>query len=182
MSAVGSGVVPQSAGNPDELRLLLRVGYGFGSLEDLAGGDLSGDVGRQNLNVHGASFGSARERWGKCFATMGWRNSLRKRHQGTFPRPGGRRTLGARKTVLQGVAWWERCWPSSTTNGPRLAATSPSPTPTVTMRYPPVICWKQRPDQRQRGRRAFTLLVCCSSPVDRPICGAGERGASFTSG
>ena len=54
--------------------------------------------------------------------------------------------------------WWERCWPSSTTNGPRPAATSPFPTPTATMRYPPLISWKQRPDQRQRGRRAFTPI------------------------
>ena len=54
--------------------------------------------------------------------------------------------------------WWERCWPSSTTNGPRPAATLPFPTPTATMRYPPLISWKQRPDQRQRGRRAFTPI------------------------
>ena len=42
-----------------------------GTFEDLAGGDLSGDVGRQNLNVHGASFGSARERWGKLLRCHG---------------------------------------------------------------------------------------------------------------
>ena len=65
---------------------------------------------------------------------------------------------------------------------PKPAATSPSPTPPAARHCRSPICWKQRPDQHQQGRRAFTLLVCCSSPVDRPICGAGERGASFTSG
>ena len=29
-------------------------------------------------------------------------------------------------------AWWARCWPSNTTNGPKPAATSPSPTPPAT--------------------------------------------------
>ena len=61
-------------------------------------------------------------------------------------------------------------------------ATSPSPTPSATRHCRRPICRKQRPDQHQQGRRAFTLLVCCSSPVDRPICGAGERDASFTCG
>ena len=55
------------------------------------------------------------------------------------------------------------------------AATSPSPTPSATRHCRRPICRKQPPDQHQQGRRAFTLLVCCSSPVDRPICGAGER-------
>ncbi len=50
--------------------------------------------------------------------------------------------------------WWARRWPSSTTNGPKPAAISPSPTPSATMRCSPLICWTQRPDQRQRGRRS----------------------------
>ena len=54
--------------------------------------------------------------------------------------------------------WWERCWPSSTTNGPKPAATSPSPTPPATGHCRSPICWTQRPDQHQQGRRAFTLL------------------------
>ena len=62
------------------------------------------------------------------------------------------------------------------------AATSPSPTPSATRHCRRPICRKQRPDQHQQGRRAFTLLVCCVCPADRPICGAGERGASFTCG
>ena len=61
-------------------------------------------------------------------------------------------------------------------------ATSPSPTPSATRHCRRPICRKQRPDQHQQGRRAFTLLVCCVCPVDRPIYGAGERGASFTCG
>ena len=55
-------------------------------------------------------------------------------------------------------AWWARCWPNNTTNGPKPAATSPSPTPSATRHCRSPICWKQRPDQHQKGRRAFTLL------------------------
>ena len=67
-------------------------------------------------------------------------------------------------------AWWARCWPSNTTNGPKPAATSPSPTPPATRHCRSPICWTQRPDQYQQGRRAFTLLdgtlpMCKSGPV-----------------
>ena len=48
-------------------------------------------------------------------------------------------------------AWWARCWPSSTTNGPKPAATSPSPTPPATRHCRSPICWTQRPDQHQKG-------------------------------
>ena len=48
-------------------------------------------------------------------------------------------------------ACWARCWPSSMTNGPKLAATSPSPTPPATRHCRRPICWTQRPDQHQRG-------------------------------
>ena len=61
-------------------------------------------------------------------------------------------------------AWWARCWPSNTTNGPKPAATSPSPTPSATRHCRRPICWTQRPDQHRQGRRAFkpiegTLLI-----------------------
>ena len=46
---------------------------------------------------------------------------------------------------------WARCWPSNTTNGPKPAATSPSPTPSATRYCRSPICWTQRPDQHQRG-------------------------------
>ena len=42
-------------------------------------------------------------------------------------------------------AWWARCWPSNTTNGPKPAATSPSPTPPATRHCRRPICWTQRP-------------------------------------
>ena len=50
------------------------------------------------------------------------------------------------------------------------AATSPSPTPPAARHCRSPICWKQRPDQHQQGRRAFTLLdgtlpMCKSGPV-----------------
>ena len=48
-------------------------------------------------------------------------------------------------------AWWARCWPSNTTNGPKPAATSPSPTPSATRHCRRPICWTQRPDQHQKG-------------------------------
>ena len=48
-------------------------------------------------------------------------------------------------------AWWARCWPNSMTNGPKPAATSPSPTPPATRHCRSPICWKQRPDQHQKG-------------------------------
>ena len=48
-------------------------------------------------------------------------------------------------------AWWARCWPSNTTNGPKPAATSPSPAPSATRRCRRPICWTQRPDQHQKG-------------------------------
>ncbi len=48
-------------------------------------------------------------------------------------------------------AWWARCWPSNTTNGPKPAATSPSPMPPATRHCRSPICWKQRPDQHQKG-------------------------------
>ena len=48
-------------------------------------------------------------------------------------------------------AWWARCWPSNTTNGPKPAATSPSPTPPATRHCRRPICWTQRPDQHQKG-------------------------------
>ena len=48
-------------------------------------------------------------------------------------------------------AWWVRCWPSNTTNGPKLAAISPSPTPPATRHCRSPTCWTQRPDQHQRG-------------------------------
>ena len=48
-------------------------------------------------------------------------------------------------------AWWARCWPSNTTNGPKPAATSPSPTPPATRHCRSPICWTQRPDQHQKG-------------------------------
>ena len=47
-------------------------------------------------------------------------------------------------------AWWARCWPSSMTNGPKPAATSPSPTPSATRRYRHPISWRQRPDRHQK--------------------------------
>ena len=47
--------------------------------------------------------------------------------------------------------WWARCWRSSMTNGPKPAATSPSPTPSATRHCRSPICWKQRPDQHQKG-------------------------------
>ena len=47
-------------------------------------------------------------------------------------------------------AWWARCWPSNTTNGPKPAATSPSPTPPATRHCRSPICWTQRPDQHQK--------------------------------
>ena len=47
--------------------------------------------------------------------------------------------------------WWARCWPSNTTNGPKPAATSPSPTPPATRHCRRPICWTQRPDQHQKG-------------------------------
>ena len=37
-------------------------------------------------------------------------------------------------------AWWARCWPSNTTNGPKPAATSPSPTPPATRHCRRPIC------------------------------------------
>ena len=60
--------------------------------------------------------------------------------------------------------------PSSMTSGAKPAATSPSPTPPATRHCRRPICWKQRPDQHQQGRRAFTLLdgtlpMCKSGPV-----------------
>ena len=58
------------------------------------------------------------------------------------------------------------------------AATSPSPTPTAMMRCPCLLSWTQRPVQHRPGRRAFTPIVCCVCPVDRPICGVGERGVT----
>ena len=48
-------------------------------------------------------------------------------------------------------AWWARCWPNSMTNGPKPAATSPSPMPSATRHCRSPICWKQRPDQHQKG-------------------------------
>ena len=48
-------------------------------------------------------------------------------------------------------AWWARCWPSNTTNGPKPAATSPSPTPPATRHCRRPICWTQRPNQHQKG-------------------------------
>ena len=48
-------------------------------------------------------------------------------------------------------AWWARCWPSNTTNGPKPAATSPSPTSPATRHCRSPICWTQRPDQHQKG-------------------------------
>ena len=48
-------------------------------------------------------------------------------------------------------AWWARCWPNSMTNGPKPAATSPSPMPPATRHCRSPICWKQRPDQHQKG-------------------------------
>ena len=48
-------------------------------------------------------------------------------------------------------AWWARCWPSSSTDGPKPAATSPSPTPPATRHCRRPICWTQRPDQHQKG-------------------------------
>ena len=48
-------------------------------------------------------------------------------------------------------AWWVRCWPSNTTNGPKPAATSPSPTPPATRHCRSPICRTQRPDQHQKG-------------------------------
>ena len=53
-------------------------------------------------------------------------------------------------------------------------ATSPSPTPSATRHCRRPICRKQPPDQHQQGRRAFTLLVCCSSPVSANLRGGGE--------
>ena len=48
-------------------------------------------------------------------------------------------------------AWWGRCWPNSMTNGPKPAATSPSPTPPATRHCRRPICWTHRPDQHQKG-------------------------------
>ena len=48
-------------------------------------------------------------------------------------------------------AWWARCWPNSTTSGPKPAATSPSSTPSATRHCRRPTCWKQRPDQHQKG-------------------------------
>ena len=48
-------------------------------------------------------------------------------------------------------ACWARCWPSNTTNGPKPAATSPSPMPPATRHCRSPICWTQRPDQHQKG-------------------------------
>ena len=48
-------------------------------------------------------------------------------------------------------AWWARCWPSNTTNGPKPAATSPSPAPSATRHCRRPICWTQRPNQHQKG-------------------------------
>ena len=65
-------------------------------------------------------------------------------------------------------AWWARCWPSNTTNGPKPAATSPSPTPSATRHCRHPICWTQRPDQHQRddallhyltGRNLFFMVL-----------------------
>ena len=44
-----------------------------------------------------------------------------------------------------------RCWPSSTTSGPKPAATSPSPAPSATRHCRSPICWTQRPNQHQKG-------------------------------
>ena len=48
-------------------------------------------------------------------------------------------------------AWWARCWPSSMTNGPKPAATSPSPTPPATRHCRSPTCWTQQPNQHQKG-------------------------------
>ena len=48
-------------------------------------------------------------------------------------------------------AWWARCWPSNTTNGPKPAATSPSPTPPATRHCRSPTCWTQQPNQHQKG-------------------------------
>ena len=48
-------------------------------------------------------------------------------------------------------AWWARCWPSSTTSGPKPAATSPSPTPPATRHCRSPTCWTQQPNQHQKG-------------------------------
>ena len=68
---------------------------------------------------------------------------------------------------------WARCWPSSMTNGPKLAATSPSPMPSATRHCRSPICWKQRPDQHQQGRRACT-------PIDGTLPNFGTSNSSHS--
>ena len=49
------------------------------------------------------------------------------RRRRAFPRKG--RWWASSPTGCRCGGWWARCWPSSMTNGPKPAATSPSPTP-----------------------------------------------------
>ena len=70
------------------------------------------------------------------------------RHREPAPERG---LVGIFPTGCRRGAWWARCWPSSTTNGPKPAATSPSPTPPATRHCRSPICWTQRPDQHQKG-------------------------------
>ena len=71
------------------------------------------------------------------------------RRRGACPRKGT--WWASSPTGCRRGAWWARCWPSSMTNGPKPAATSPSPTPPATRHCRRPICWTQQPNQHQKG-------------------------------
>ncbi len=141
-------------------------------------------VGRERpaVAICGTTPGAFSPRWPSCWRTPRRTSWPSRPSQWPAGRAGPARGRGGQSspTDCRRGVWWVRCWPSSMMSGPKVYATSPSTTPPATRPRRSPIFWNHRPDQHQKGRRAFTPIVCCVCPVNLPICGAGERGASFT--